>query len=953
MLLLIKDDNKQSLLGRLKDAFSVEKVTDEFFKEYQKLLGEIKDLLDLDQGTRKHLLSANVDSSGFAKKLLGQIVFLYFLQKKGWLGVKKDDKWGSGPKKFFREMYSDKCENSNGNFFNDVLEPLFYEALNVERKKDYYAKLACRIPFLNGGLFEPYKNYSWGKRAVSIPNSIFSNSSATGILDIFDRYNFTVSEDAPLDKEVAVDPEMLGKIFESLLDEDVRKATGTFYTPREIVHFMCQESILLYLQKQFKGIKKSDLEKLIKAEDSYVEANDLTAFKPPESVEMHAREIDKKLGEVTMCDPAVGSGAFPVEFMHVIVNIRSMLDPYIRNGNTMRKLYDLKRDCIKNCIFGIDIDDGAVEIARLRLWLSLIVDEVSRNDITPLPNLDHKIIKGNSLTGHFVGQDIFKEHGAAELIKLAGLRSQHFEESDRDKKHKINEKIAKKRREMNIEGLGIVYKADFYEAFVNNRGGFDIVIGNPPYIGEKGNKDIFKPVRQSDLQKFCTGKMDYFYLFFHLALAVTRESGAVVFITTNYYVTAFGAQKLRHELWEKSTIKRLINFGECKVFESASGQHNMISIFTNCKNSQSFADITVVKDKPSHEDADRTKKSLHKDRIHKILSRGDSDTKYFRRSQKELYSNCDKKYIRLIEPKHKEILDLIFAKGKPLKETLNISQGVLARPDRATEKDIKKYGLPARQGDGIFVISNDEIKQMNINEYEKGLIMPYFKGTDINCFYALSGSVNHLIYSTRESLYREMPNIIRHLRQYKRMLVERRDNGEEGWYQLHRPRDKQIFNGPKIVAPYLTRVNAFAYNEIPWYGSGDVYFMKVFGRDLKQQHILLKYVLALLNSRLYYFWLYNNGKRRGDDLNLQAESLEEIAIKIVDQGKQMPFVELVDKILNLFNGGKLITEATKSEALQYYEKINQKVYELYKLSEEQIETVDNFAKEMGVYDIYS
>ncbi len=209
---------------------------------------------------------------------MGQIVFLYFLQKKGWFGVERDKEWGSGSKHFLRELFEKKHGNYK-NFFNDILEPLFYEALRLERPGDYYSRFNCRIPFLNGGLFDPLGDYDWWNTDILLPNDLFSNNRKTkegdigdGILDIFDRYNFTVKEDEPLEKEVAVDPEMLGKVFENLLEVKDRKSKGTYYTPREIVHYMCQESLVNYLATELEGkTSKEDIETLIKYGEAVVE----------------------------------------------------------------------------------------------------------------------------------------------------------------------------------------------------------------------------------------------------------------------------------------------------------------------------------------------------------------------------------------------------------------------------------------------------------------------------------------------------------------------------------------------------------------------------------------------------------------------------------------------------------------------------------------------------------
>src|SRR4030043_353602 len=257
LLPLLLNDEVNPTLKELEDVFSVEKVTKEFFEKYRELFLKLKESLDeivgKDKKVKEDFKAKDIDTVAFTKKLLGQIVFLYFLQKKGWFGVKRNHEWGSGSKRFLRELFEKKHGNYN-NFFNDILEPLFYEALRLERPGDYYSRFDCRIPFLNGGLFDPINDYHWVDSEIKLPNELFSNSektkqgdTGTGILDVFDRYNFTVKEDEPLEKEVAIDPEMLGKVFENLLEVKDRKSKGTYYTPREIVHYMCEQSLINYL----------------------------------------------------------------------------------------------------------------------------------------------------------------------------------------------------------------------------------------------------------------------------------------------------------------------------------------------------------------------------------------------------------------------------------------------------------------------------------------------------------------------------------------------------------------------------------------------------------------------------------------------------------------------------------------------------------------------------------
>ncbi|MBU1488100.1 class I SAM-dependent DNA methyltransferase, partial [bacterium] len=457
---ILQDVYNNPSLVELEKAFSVEAVTKQFYQDYkglfEKLTEELDSILKKDSKIKIGFEARSIDPANFAKKLLGQIVFLYFLQKKGWLGVGRGEggdfkPWGTGPKNFLRRLF-EKQFISYDNFFNDVLEPLFYEALATERTGDYCSRLNCKIPFLNGGLFEPIGEYNWQETDILIRNNLFAK-----ILDTFDLYNFTVREDEPLEKEVAVDPEMLGKVFENLLPENLRKGQGAYYTPREIVHYMCQESLINYLdtavnhrevamveskpvQMKLFGkpepeqlalrttgycplIPRKDIEDFIRKGEFAIEHDTAKEegtksykYRVPESIRKNARTLDEKLADIKICDPAIGSGAFPVGMMHEIIKARDVLTTYLSDKS--RSIYDFKRHCIQESLYGVDIDPGAIEIAKLRLWLSLVVDEEEYQTIKPLPNLDYKIMQGNSLIEDFHGISLDLDKKSETAIEL-------------------------------------------------------------------------------------------------------------------------------------------------------------------------------------------------------------------------------------------------------------------------------------------------------------------------------------------------------------------------------------------------------------------------------------------------------------------------------------------------------------------------------------------------------
>ncbi|MBF0104550.1 MAG: N-6 DNA methylase [Deltaproteobacteria bacterium] len=462
-LKLLQDTSKNPTLKDIEEAFSVEAVTKEFFANYVKLFERITEGLETickkDKVVREEFATQGLDPVDFAKKLMGQIVFLYFVQKKGWLGVAKDQNWGDGPHNFLRRL-ANKEYSQYKNFFNDALEPLFYNTLATDRGHDAWCKeFNCRVPFLNGGLFEPVADYDWQKTDITLPNELFTNNErvdegvfGTGILDVFDRYNFTVNEAEPLEKEVAIDPEMLGKVFENLIEDNRRKGLGAYYTPREIVHYMCQESLINYIDTAVnKGeprVPRAEIETFIHLGEQIAHyesvATRYTGINMPKKIEEHARLIDDKLSTITVCDPAIGSGAFPVGMMSEIVRARLALTSCFNDARE-RSAYYFKRNAIQNCLYGVDIDPGAIEIAKLRLWLSLVVDEEDVKHIKPLPNLDYKIMQGNSLLEEYEGIKLFDEKiveaGNYNETLRAGLKTKQAdlqrEYIELDTKHRL------------------------------------------------------------------------------------------------------------------------------------------------------------------------------------------------------------------------------------------------------------------------------------------------------------------------------------------------------------------------------------------------------------------------------------------------------------------------------------------------------------------------------------
>ena len=623
LLPLLEMDYADPRIEEIEAAFSIEKVTDEFFDQYKALFQKLAEHLKREDSFNNEDEEARDPRvSRFAKKLLGQIVFLYFLQKKGWLGVSNNQSWGTGSKRFMWERY-EQVIKTDGNYHRDFLQYLFYEALADERKAQpdpcYYARFDCLVPFLNGGLFEA--DYDWLNKPIDLPNTLFHNDEknkngdvGTGILDVFARYNFTIKEDEPLEKEVAVDPEMLGKVFENMLEVTERKSKGAFYTPREIVHYMCQESLIHYLDNRLNRyatleleqlsqgdlfgdpgvqerqctehikVPRTDIETLIRKGHLALENDarvmskskeaDTYMFQLPVSVQQHAEEIDAALADIKVCDPAIGSGAFPVGMLHEIVNARMALVPH--SGN-QESAYKLKRHAIGESLYGVDIDASAIDIARLRLWLSLIVDEVNYNQIAALPNLDYKVVQGNSLIG-------FSENWKSPTFdKIEHLKKQFFEESDHGKKAALKQQIEEAIQQQmadskRIHGVQVDFDFRlFFSEVWHYKGGFDVVIGNPPYVqiqhfsGQQVQKDWEKQKYETFAK---TG--DIYCMFYEKGYRLLRDKGVLAFITSNKWMRAGYGEKLRRFFSEKTQPLTLIDFSSFQVFETATVDTNVL-----------------------------------------------------------------------------------------------------------------------------------------------------------------------------------------------------------------------------------------------------------------------------------------------------------------------------------------------------------------------------------------
>ena len=638
-------DKRASLeIKDIEDAFNVEALSKEFFGKYKaQYEAFVNYMVDPANGMRQDFIDTDFDHTGMAadkirdreekpirdyvKKLLGRIVFLHFLQKKGWLGVPAGKEWGEGDRDFMLNLFKNATERQKENFLDDILEDLFAEGLDRNRsdKGDLYDTEVngigkCRIPYLNGGLFE---RDNLDKKSSHFPAAYFDS-----LLTMLSQYNFTIDENDPNDAEVGVDPEMLGRIFENLLEDN--KDKGAFYTPKEIVQYMCRESLIAYLQTEQKEEDKERIRQFVTTHDAEVLGN-------------LKEDVDQKLIDVKICDPAIGSGAFPMGLLRELFFCRSAIEP-----NIVENAANIKRHIIQNNIYGVDIERGAVDIARLRFWLSLIVDEKSPE---ALPNLDFKIMQGNSLLEQYKGADLStmteknpeSGHGITLFDSMLDVYRKNLRDKlaeyyacpEHDKKVQLRKDIADiVKQELSEQGIRIdfedldlsansqffLWHTWFHDVFSrpSNGGGFDITIGNPPYISAP--TQIASPELNEQRQRIVASKKykalnekwDLYVPFMELGLQLLCPNGVFSMIVPYPLTNQKYGKKLRKMIAEEFRLLEIADLNGTKIFENATVS-NCIPFVQNCKPEGELRITQIFEDKTIREVLCKTPETLKQD----------------------------------------------------------------------------------------------------------------------------------------------------------------------------------------------------------------------------------------------------------------------------------------------------------------------------------------------------
>lgn len=905
-------------LADITDAFSVERLNKEFFdgykKQYNKFLATLSD---------------SKQNRDYVKKLLGRIVFLHFLQKKGWMGVPASNTdWEGGDRNYLANLI-DKY-NGNDRLLSDVLEPLFFNTLNEKRENDIADSILgdnIKIPYLNGGLFE---KDGIDRLDIDFPYSYFKE-----LMEFFSMYNFTIDENDPEDSEVGIDPEMLGHIFENLLEDN--KDKGAFYTPKEIVQYMSKESVALYL-------KSNTPDELHTAIDSLVKQRVVEAILQKKE---NARIVNEALTTVKVCDPAIGSGAFPMGVLNVLFDCRHLLYGFIGKNETF-SYAKVKRDIIQNNIYGVDIEQGAVDIARLRFWLALVVDE---NEPQPLPNLDYKIMCGNSLLHRFALDTPFKsvlrdynqknrtkytiddyrqwvydytnisdhtkkddfrkkiedikhavktelsdkEKGKiakvrgtianlqSELIDIFGVKKKENEKKIKELKKKLVE-LEKQREEIESNKIyenAFEWRFEFPQLLDDDGNfiGFDIIIGNPPYVNVQLMSTEEKKIYRSNYTTFFK-RCDMFCLFYELGLLkISSNRGIVTMIIPSVIHSNMSYKPIRNVMLDNKWLQE-VRYTGGDVFNTPTVD---TTILICNKKGNAYIVLTNAVD-------------FANPKSHTV------PTNYFKK-----YDNV----ISIGDDKESGIFDKLFCQTyDTLENNYTVFQGIVTGNNPAF----------------IFDTEDDAMSHNIDNE----LLHPLCHGRDLEKYHIKSRE-RRILYIDNAINIDNYPKTKDWLLNFKEALSNRREvtRGVIDWYGLQWPRVKSELDVYNKILVQRTRNESLKTRIVAALDTNGVYGMEgIYFITPKHNKASLLFLLGILNSKLINYLFATKFL----NLAIKAEYLKQIRIPAPTLSQKTQIEELVQEIIQDKNANK--------ETLPKEIQIDQLIYQLYGLTYDEVLIVD-------------
>jgi type I restriction-modification system DNA methylase subunit len=953
----------------LADAFSVEKLTKEFYRRlfdwYQRLMDSPEVVFPNDVVTDRE---PGAVKSEQIIRLITRLMFVWFLKQKHLVPDQLFDPDA------LREILNDFKPAEGFTYYRAILQNLFFATLNSEIPDRAFAadggtvqtnaehfdiktlyryggdfawsrekvlQLFHGIPFLNGGLFECLdrgRDYHDGfsrntEKQARVPNRLFFDET-NGLLPLLGQYNFTVEENSPGDEEVALDPELLGKVFENLLaaynpetNVQARKATGSFYTPREIVNYMVDESLIAHLTTKCGEEHEAEFRTLF------------SEGAAPEDPKLTDR-IDEALTTARILDPACGSGAFPMGALLRMVDILRT----VRRIPEDQSVYDLKLELIENAIYGADIQTIAVQISKLRFFISLIAEQQPTADaehnygIHSLPNLETKFVAANSLIGLPHRTDALPMQDVEDRKQhLWEVRHRHFQaRSYREKKELRKQDLALRTAlaESLEDGGGFDTEAahlmaawDPYdqntsapfldpEWMFNVRDGFDVVIGNPPYVRtqtlKQENPSLLATLRWT-YSTACKGNFDLYIVFVELGLRLLNSHGELSFIIPNKFFNSNYGYHLRSLLSQSRHLRRIVDFGDQQVFPGASNYVCLLFLtkkgISKCSYVQAF-NLPLWLD--SQRPTENNSIAIPAEHI------DEKEWNFALRRGLSLISRVEKAPI-LVED-----------------VAAFISQGVRTSANDVFVVDIKDVDdnvmqafskrlnevVPIDTGSTLRFLRGRDIKRYHFSDSRKALVMPY----------KLNGKTMELI---RDHVFSsQYPNTWQYLEDNRNYLEQReksRLKGTDRWYGYIYPKNLDVMRNTKLIVPDIAHHASFSWDQ-----SGEFAFASGYAVVLKKDAPLsYPFLLGLLNSRLLdYYWKHISTPLRGGFFRYFANHIEKLPVFPETVQEAPTIVDLVTRII-------ATEKSDPSAGVSALEaEIDQLVYQLYDLTPEEIAIVE-------------